>query len=108
MLTRAEAGRIGGLVTLERYGRDHLAEWGRLGGRPRSQTYDDITRQRQRLEQNNNNKEVIQGPPGNLRQLKTLYKLRRGSNGILETAQAGTARETPREQVPAGKESGPD
>jgi len=32
--TRAESGRKGGLTTLERYGRDQLAEWGQLGGRP--------------------------------------------------------------------------
>ena len=103
-MTRADAGRLGGTVTLQRYGKDQLATWGRLGGRPRALTYDEI-RQQQRLERNNNNKEVT-GPPGkNLRTLNAHYKLRRRSSGIDEMPQAGIAQETPREQVPAGKES---
>jgi len=31
---RRAAGRIGGLTTLNRYGRGHMARIGRLGGRP--------------------------------------------------------------------------
>jgi hypothetical protein len=58
-MTRRDSGRIGGLVTLERYGKDQLRTWGKLGGRPRSPTYDDIrivnTKRKQQslLEQNN-------------------------------------------------------
>lgn len=103
MSTRRDSGRKGGLVTLERYGRDQLRDWGKLGGRPRAQTYDEI-RQQQRLEQNKNNHKEGMGPPGkNLRTLNARYKLRQQSTGIDETPQAGTAQETPREQVPAGK-----
>lgn len=99
-MTRSDAGRKGGLITLERYGRDQLAEWGKLGGRPRLPTYDDI-RQQQLPEQNNNHKEAT-GPPGgdNLVLLKKSAKdkLRRRSSGIPEIPQAGTAQETPHEQ----------
>jgi len=101
---KVAAGRKGGVTTLQRYGRDQLAAWGKRGGRPRALTYDEI-RQQQRLEQNNNHKEG-KGPSGNLTDLKTLYKLRHRSSGIPEIPQAGTAQETPREQVPAGKECG--
>ena len=110
-MTRRDSGKKGGLVTLQRYGRDQLAYWGKYGkpggnkpGRPKNPTYDEI-RQQQRLERNNNHKEV-KGPPGkNLRTLNMRYKLRQRSTGIDEMSQAGTAQETPREQVPAGKES---
>lgn len=104
MATRVDSGRKGGTVTLQRYGRDQLAEWGKLGGRPRNLTYDDI-RQQQLLEQNNNHKEV-KGPPGDISHLRKLYKLRHGSSAIPEIVQVGTAQVTPREQVPTGKESG--
>jgi hypothetical protein len=91
--TKRDSGRKGGLVTLERYGHVQLAEWGRLGGRPRDKSYNEI-RQQQRLERNNNYKEGMGPPGGNLRTLKTCYKLRqRSTDG--ETEQAGLADETP-------------
>lgn len=97
-MTRAEAGRRGGTVTLERYGRNQLVEWGKRGGRPRLPTYDDI-RQRQLLEQNTNNNKEAKDPPGELTlsQLKKRYRLRDRSSPIPEMIQAGTANETPRE-----------
>lgn len=101
---KVAAGRKGGLATLQRYGRDQLAAWGQQGGRPRAMTYEEI-RQQQRLEQRNNGKGGI-GSSRSLTDLKTRYKLRRRSSGIPETPEAGTTQETPREQVPAGKESG--
>lgn len=112
--TKRDSGRKGGQVTLERYGKDQLAYWGKYGkeggkpgGRPRAQTYDDI-RQQQRREQNNN--KGGNGSPGNnLRQLRTQLKLQRqGSNGAdyeRKTQEAGIAQVTPRGQVPAGKEA---
>jgi len=103
--TRASSGRKGGNITLRRYGREQLAEWGKLGGRPRSPNYDDI-RQRQLLEQSKNNNKEVTDPPGDISHLRRLYKLRRRSSVIVETRQAGTTQETPREPVPAGKESG--
>jgi len=100
--TKADAGKVGGMTTLARYGREQLKEWGKRGGRPRALTYDEI-RQQQRLERNNNgNKEVIKGPPGSLAELKKLHKLRRRSSGI-EMNQAGIADENPTEAAPAGK-----
>ncbi|MBV6343204.1 hypothetical protein [Candidatus Magnetobacterium casense] len=96
-----EAGRLGGLATLRRYGRDQLATWGKLGGRPRSATYDDI-RQRQLLEQNKNKEVMV--PPGTLREQKRLFAARQRSNGVMVTSieEAWIAQGTPREQVPAG------
>ena len=101
-MARGEAGRLGGLVTLQRYGRDQLAAWGKRGGRPRAQSYDEI-RQQQRLERNNNNHKEVMGPPGaNLRMLKARLKLsQRSTDG--EIVQAGISLETPRgESLPKG------
>ena len=95
--TRRDSGRKGGTTTLERYGRAQLAEWGRLGGRPRSLTYDDIRQEQSRGRNNNNEKEVNKGIPGNLGELKRLYK-RRGSSAYPETQEAGTTHETPRSE----------
>lgn len=97
-MNRAEAGKIGGTVTLKRYGRGQLAEWGKLGGRPRLPNYDDI-RQRQLLEQNKSNDKEVLGPPGELTmsQLKKRHKLRDRSSPIPEMVPAGSANETPRE-----------
>ena len=96
-MTRKDSGRIGGLATLKRYGKDQLRDWGKLGGRPRSLTYDEI-RQQQRLEQNNN--KGGDGSPGNnLSQLKALLKQRQRSNGAdYETGEAGIGQETPQGQ----------
>lgn len=35
---KAEAGRKGGLATLEKHGRQKLAAWGKTGGRPKENT----------------------------------------------------------------------
>ena len=98
MTTRRDSGRKGGMVTLRRYGRAQLAEWGRLGGRPRARTYDDIRQQRLRGRQNNN--EEVQGSPGgdNLALLtkSVKYRLRRRSSGDAQIDEAGTVPETPR------------
>ncbi len=95
-LTRADSGRKGGMTTLRRYGREQLAYWGKLGGRPHSPTYQDISSRRQLLEQNNDHKqkEVITGPPGNLKGLKKQYAARYGSSGDNETQEAGIAQAT--------------
>lgn len=104
LMSKDVAGRKGGLATLKRYGRDQLTEWGKRGGRPRSPNYDEI-RQRQLLEQNNNHKEVITGPPGNLRQLRRSYKLRRRSSDINQIPEAGIAQVNPKQAIPAGEEA---
>ena len=104
-MTKSDAGRIGGTVTLERYGRNQLAEWGKLGGRPRSPTYQDILSRRQLLGQNNNDhkqKEVITGPPGNLKGLKKQYAEHCRSSGDGEIQEA-VAPATTRGQLPERK-----
>jgi len=92
---RADSRRKGGLVTLQRYGREQLRDWGKLGGRPRLPTHDEIRQQRLLEQDNNNDKEVIQGSPSSLTQLRRQYKLRQRSNGNLEIPEAGIAQNTP-------------
>lgn len=98
-MDRADAGRIGGTVTLERYGRDQLAEWGKKGGRPRSMTCDDI--RRQHSNKNNHNKEV-KGSSGTYREMKKEYAARHGSNGD-NGIQEAVAPATTRGQLPERK-----
>ena len=38
---KQDAGRLGGLSTLMRYGNDHYSEIGRKGGRPRARTLEE-------------------------------------------------------------------
>ena len=103
--TRRDSGRKGGLVTLERYGRDQLAEWGRRGGRPRSLSYDDI-QQHQALEQHhNNNREVISAdPPGKHNQLRRHHKLRAAESSGDPNITGRDCPENPTRPVPAGKD----
>jgi len=99
-MTRRDAGRKGGLITLQRYGIDQLREWGKLGGRPRLLTYDDIMRQRECLGQNNNGGNGLPGT--SLSQLKALYRLRQRSTGEPQNIEAGAAHNPT--AAPAGKE----
>jgi len=71
-MTKREAGRIGGLATLRRYGTQGMAARGKLGGRPRSPTIDEI-RQQQSLKAQTIDKGG-QDTPGDLRELKRLWK----------------------------------
>jgi len=105
MTTRRDSGRKGGLTTLARYGRDQLAHWGKYGnpggnpgGRPRNPDYGDI-RQRQVLEKQNN--EEVPGPPGNLSQLKRLFKLQAAGRATNQIQEAGTVTRP----IPAGEET---
>ena len=87
-LTKAEWGRLGGLVTASRYGHDTLSEWGRKGGRPRLATLEEIFRQQQLLKAQENKKEVTDTPsklPGSLKELKKLYLHQRRSTGNIQT-----------------------
>jgi hypothetical protein len=95
MRTRRDSGRKGGLTTLTRYGKAQLREWGRLGGRPRNPDYGDI-RQRQVLEKQNN--EEVTGPPGNLSQLRRLFKLQAAGRAANQIQEAGAVPKTPRGQ----------
>lgn len=45
--TKSLSGRIGGLQTFLRYGREGMSARGKLGGRPRALTLEDIIRQSQ-------------------------------------------------------------
>ena len=105
---KVAAGRKGGLATLNKYGVDWLRQQGCKGGQPRHpirrphKTYF-VIRQQQLLEQPNKNEEVT-GTPGRLAGLKRAKKLRDRSSPP-EIPEAGTSQETPREQVPAGKEA---
>ena len=70
-------GVSGGLATLTRYGLEYYRRIGRMGGRPRSQTIDDIKR-RTASSANDIKKEVMHGKGLPLKELKRLYAERRG------------------------------
>lgn len=56
-MNKADCGRMGGLQTLMIHGSAQLKEWGKLGGRPRIPTYNDLIQQGQSLELDRNYKE---------------------------------------------------
>jgi hypothetical protein len=72
-MTRAEAGKLGGLTTLEKHGRDHFRrnglKYGSLGGRPRALTIADLPRQQ-------SSPRILEGGklPSNLKKLKEMVK----------------------------------
>jgi len=70
-MTRAEAGRIGGIQTLLRHGREHFSLAGQRGGRPKA-----MTLQQQPAPENlMNGGEAVQRP-FSLKKLKELYRRR--------------------------------
>jgi hypothetical protein len=95
-LTRAEAGRLGGQKTLEKYGIEHFRhlgnEHGHKGGRPRSLTLAEIRKRdhevlEQRLAMIEKQKKEIdpRGKTNSLYKLKQLYKLKLEENKIRAT-----------------------
>lgn len=82
---KQKAGRLGGLATFHKYGREGMVARGNRGGRPRSLTLEE--RQRQASEAQNNEKEVMGIPgrlPDNLKELKKLYLRQRRSTGSIQ------------------------
>ncbi len=81
---KQEAGRMGGLATWRRHGKEHYVAMGKKGGRPRALTLEDILRQKQSQEaardKENKTKEENGYPSAlssmSLKQLKRLYRLR--------------------------------
>lgn len=73
-------GRIGGLQTLMRYGREHMAEIGRRGGRPRLRQLPTPEAQTQ-----------LKGGwlPNRLSELKELWKQRRGELCVVNSSPPG-------------------
>jgi len=70
---RRRAGQLGGLQTCLRYGRDYMVSVGRLGGRPRLPTLEEL---RQQTAGARNYFEGGRLPNGNsLQELKRLYRL---------------------------------
>ena len=77
---KARAGRLGGLQTALRYGSEQMRVWGRLGGRPRALTLEELTRRSELRE----TQEIVakeDGYPGcnSLRKLKKLWRDRQRS-----------------------------
>jgi hypothetical protein len=71
-MTQAEAGRLGGLATYTKYGRQEMVRRGKLGGRPQALTISQI--RQLRAEQNKKKEDGLS--TGNLAHLQRLYKLR--------------------------------
>jgi len=78
-MTKSECGKLGGLALKERYGREVFIVMGRLGGRPRSLTIEQI-RNQQALETEKNNAGGNGYPSRNLLKLKRLWRIRQKSN----------------------------
>lgn len=79
---KQKAGRLGGLATFRKYGREGMVACGKKGGRPRALTIEE--RQQQLLKAQENKKEVEDTPstlPGNLKELKKRYLHQRRSTG---------------------------
>lgn len=70
---KQKAGIIGGLQTFLRHGPEHMRTIGRLGGRPKSPTLEDLIR---RTASSELKKEVVL--PNGLSALRRLYAERRG------------------------------
>ena len=82
---KQKAGRLGGLTTFRKYGREGMVTRGRKGGRPRALTLEEI--RQQQLQVQENNKEVKGTPdelPGSLKELKKLYLHQRRSTGNIK------------------------
>ncbi|KSV17347.1 hypothetical protein CY91_00955 [Dehalococcoides mccartyi] len=74
-LTNKEAGRLGGLKTVALYGREHMKELGKLGGRPRLPTLQEIRDRKAKASNINNNKGVATGGYS-LKELKLMWASR--------------------------------
>ena len=72
-----EAGRIGGLTTLMRYGNSYFSDIGKMGGRPRA------TELRQQSVLAANSKETGGRLPNRLGELKELWQLHNKKEGVV-------------------------
>jgi len=79
-MTKAEAGRLGGLSTRQRHGSEFYRTVGSKGGRPRLPTIDEILR-RSEPQPFQKQKEgmITDAPGGNLLELKRLWRVRRST-----------------------------
>ena len=82
-MTRAEAGRLGGLATFDAVGVAGMRERGKKGGRPRQVTLEELERQEQLLRPNET--DALRVETNNLNEMKRLWRLRRESTGIAES-----------------------
>lgn len=92
-LTKSKAGRLGGLATFNRYGREFYVVAGRRGGRPRSLTLGELKKQSQSL-QGKNNTQGGKDTPGvlaseSLAKMKRLWADRQRSTAGKEIIEAG-------------------
>jgi len=74
-LTNKEIGRLGGLKTVALYGQEHMKELGKLGGRPRLPTLQEIRDRKAKASNINNNKGVATGGYS-LKELKLMWASR--------------------------------
>ena len=71
---RRAAGSLGGIQNYLRYGHEEMVRRGKLGGRPRAKTIDDIIGQQSAS--SNNDKKGGMSSTANLKEMKRLVKLR--------------------------------
>jgi len=77
---KSDAGRIGGLQTYLKHGRAHMAAMGRLGGRPRLATLEEI-RESQRTEEKENEDRRKDTARLSLKHLRELWRSSREKPG---------------------------
>lgn len=73
---RQAAGRLGGIQTASRYGKEQRREWGKLGGRPKLPTLEELKRE---MAPSTKTREGSVINTSNLKELKRLFKLRQKS-----------------------------
>lgn len=104
-MDKAQAGKLGGLATLNKYGKEFFVINGAKGGRPRDMTLDEL-RQHQSLEAQQIDRggmDTLGYLPNNLAELKRLYKLHRKSGGSEQNENGRDDVSVEATVIPAGK-----
>lgn len=82
-MNKSECGRLGGLATLNKYGREFYVACGHRGGRPKAVALEDILRSQQSLEAENKEREERIPPDAlasaSLSKLRRLWRLKQNS-----------------------------
>jgi len=89
-MKKAQCGRLGGLNTYYRYGREGMVARAKKGGRPRALTLKDLLRQLSEAEVNKEKQEELDTPQdsASLTTLRRLWR-RRSSGNTNKQEQAG-------------------
>ena len=79
-MNRRDAGRIGGLQTYLRHGKEHMSGMGEKGGRPRVRTLNELRQQTAPQAQIKIREEKV---PSRLSELRKVYRLQQRSEPVI-------------------------